>query len=899
MQEYILEITKYVLTVSMTCYSFICIIALLCRSQRRVVYLVQNVLMFIIQSISFLDLFLVSRNVEYIIIYIALQLFILLALCIVPKLYPDCHRLLLNNMCMLLGIGLCIVSRLSLNKAGKQYTIVVASFIVALAVPYLLMKLRFIKRIAWAYAVSGIGILGTVFVMGEVTHGSKISFVVGGLTFQPSEFVKILFVFFLAAALQNNTSLRQLIVAGLFAGIHVIILVISRDLGCALIFYAVFLFVVFVATGKYRYFIAGMIGGSAAACMAYYLFEHVQVRVLAWRDPWSYIDAQGYQITQSLFAVGSGSWFGMGLMRGKPTTIPYVETDFVFSAICEEFGVIFGICVIFVCISCFMAMMQIALSEEDRFYRGIAMGIGIMYIFQIFLTIGGNIKFIPLTGVTLPFVSYGGTSIVVTMLFFFIMQGIYMRKGESTGRKEILVTTALFVALFIGMIGYLGRFVATSEQDMINNSYNPRQKILLERNYRGDILAGDGEVLARTVEDTEGNAIREYPFENLFSHIVGYESKGRMGVEAVANYYLINSNASLADKVKNNLRGKKNPGDTVHTTLNVEIQQIAEEQLGSNQGAVIVTEVKTGKVLAMVSHPNFDPNEIEEIWNSLVSDRNSSVLVNRATQGLYPPGSTFKTFTALEFIRENPEEVGLYRFQCPGFYEKNNSQINCYHGTAHGQLDLEYSFAKSCNASFANIGLYLDKEQFNNTLQELLFGKELPITLAYSKSSVAVKEDMTVAEVMQTVIGQGQTQMTPIHLHMITSAIANNGVLMNPYVIDRVESYSGTIVKNFKPVAYGQIMTSEETQILRKMMSSVVENGTAYKLKELEHPAAGKTGSAEYNNRKEDSHAWFTGFAPADDPQICVTVIVEGAGSGGEHAVPIAKVIFETYLEEK
>lgn len=899
MKEYILEISKYVLTISMACYSFSCFIAFLYRGQKRGIYIVQNLLLFFIQGISFLDLFLVSRKEEYLILYAAIQVFLLLVLGIVPKLYPNCHRLFLNNMCMLLGSGLCIISRLSLNKAGKQYIIVFASLVVALLVPYVLRKFRFIKRITWVYAVLGIGMLGTVLIMGEVTHGSKISFTVGGLTFQPSEFVKVCFVFFLAGALRKNTSLKRVVLTGLVAGIHVMILVLSRDLGSALIFFTAFLFVIFVTSGKYRYLVTGMAGGSAAACMAYYLFEHVQVRVLAWRDPWSYIDAQGYQITQSLFAVGSGSWFGMGLMRGNPTAIPYVETDFVFSAICEEFGVIFGICLVLVCISCFMIMMQIALNEEDRFYRTIAIGIGIMYIFQIFLTIGGGIKFIPLTGVTLPFISYGGTSMVTTIVSFFIIQGIHMRNGESTGSKEILASTALFVSLFIGMIGYLGHFVATSEQDMINNSYNSRQKILLERNYRGAILSGDGEVLAHTVEDETGKDIREYPFGNLFSHVVGYASKGRMGVEAVANYYLINSNTSLADKVKNDIRGRKNPGDTVYTTLDVKIQQVAEEQLGSNQGAVIVSEVETGKILAMVSHPDFDPNAIEEIWNDLINNNNSSVLVNRATQGLYPPGSTFKIFTALEYIRENPEHFKQYRYQCAGFYEENNSRINCYHGTCHGELDLTYSFAKSCNASFAHMGLQLNPGQFSNTLEELLFGKELPIALSHSKSSIAIKEEMTAGEVMQTVIGQGQTQITPIHLHLISSAIANNGVLMKPYVIDRVENHSGKLIKSFKPDEYGSILTQDEAHILRDMMHSAVENGTAYRLAGLEYTAAGKTGSAEYNNKKEDSHAWFTGFAPADAPEVCVTVIVEGAGSGGDYAVPIAKAVLDTCFAEK
>lgn len=474
------------------------------------------------------------------------------------------------------------------------------------------------------------------------------------------------------------------------------------------------------------------------------------------------------------------------------------------------------------------------------------------------------------------------------------------KKRRLGNKREIMLTMYLFVGVFLGLIGYLAHFVATNEQDMINNSYNSRQEILLSRNYRGDIYSRDGEVLAHTlIVDQEQNEEREYPFKNLFSHIVGYSTQGRMGVEALANYYLINTNTSISNKVANDMAGVKNPGDDVYTTLDVQIQQIADEQLSIYKGAVVVTEVKTGKILAMVSHPDFDPNEIEEIWDDLVESDTSSILVNRATQGIYPPGSTFKIITALEYIRENPDTYQNYSYQCNGFHKVGESRINCYHGSNHGLVGFERSFAKSCNASFANIGMGLDKKAFSETLQDLMFGEKLPISLSCAVSSVHVEENMSTDEMMQTSIGQGKTQITPIHLNMITSAIANGGTLMKPYVIDRVVNDEGNVVKAFKPSAYGRLMSEEESQALIELMTSVVEKGTASKLKGLSYTAAGKTGSAEYNNVKGDSHAWFTGFAPAEDPEVCVTIIVEGAGSGGDYAVPIARRIFDTYFNEK
>lgn len=472
-------------------------------------------------------------------------------------------------------------------------------------------------------------------------------------------------------------------------------------------------------------------------------------------------------------------------------------------------------------------------------------------------------------------------------------------KKPKGNRREIMLSAGFFTALFLGMLGYLAYFTATSKQDMINNSYNSRQQILLSRNYRGSILSRDGDVLAETILDSNQKESRHYPYDNLFSHIVGYSTQGRMGIEAQANYYLINSNASLARKAANDTAGRKNPGDTVYTTLDTEIQKAADEQLSIYKGAVVVSEVKTGKILALVSHPDFNPNEIQEIWDDLVEDDSSTVLLNRATQGLYPPGSTFKIITALEYYKENPDTWQNYTYQCDGAYVSGGSKIRCYHGTSHGTVDFEKSFAKSCNASFANIGMGLDRTAFETTLEKLLFNKELPLTLSCAKSSVLVSDETPDAEMMQTSIGQGKTQITPIHLNMITNAIANNGVLYKPCVIDRVENDAGKLVKGFKPEAYGKLMEEQEAAFLREMMTAVVEKGTASKLKGLSYTAAGKTGSAEYGTVKGESHAWFTGFAPAEDPEVSVTIIVEGAGSGGDYAVPIARHIFDTYFSEK
>ena len=239
-----------------------------------------------------------------------------------------------------------------------------------------------------------------------------------------------------------------------------------------------------------------------------------------------------------------------------------------------------------------------------------------------------------------------------------------------------MAVTWLFTILFLGMIGYITYYSMTHQQELINNSYNGRQQILLAKNRRGTIYSADGDVLARTVENESGEEIREYPYGNLFSHVVGYAVNGRMGVEAQANYYLINSNAPLSEKASLDVNEAKYPGDDVYTTLNVNLQQVASKALGVYRGAIVVTEPSTGKILAMVSKPDFDPGTVEQSWDELREDSEKGVLLNRATQGLYPPGSTFKIITALEYIRENPKTYNNYSYNCTGAITKGEDRIH-------------------------------------------------------------------------------------------------------------------------------------------------------------------------------------------------------------------------------
>lgn len=470
------------------------------------------------------------------------------------------------------------------------------------------------------------------------------------------------------------------------------------------------------------------------------------------------------------------------------------------------------------------------------------------------------------------------------------------KRTKRRKNRELYLCAGIFLILFGGLFGYLIRYIRSNDEALFNNSYNSRQRVLAAENRRGTIYSADGEVLAQTVMTEDGEEQREYPFREVFAHVVGYTGKGKSGIEELENYNLINSNIPERDKVDNELAGVKNPGNDVYTTLDTNLQQTAYNALGAYQGAIVVTEVKTGRILAMVSKPDYDPNQIADIWEKVSEDTENAALINRVTQGLYPPGSTFKIVTALAYIRQYPETWSGYRYECTGAYTNGGSRISCYHGTVHGTVDFMTSFAKSCNSSFANIGMQLDRAGFQDTINSLLFNQELPIPLPYNQTSVELTAESDDADVMQTSIGQGKTQISPMQLNMITSAIANEGVLMQPILVDQVLNAQGKLIEENLPQEYGRLMTQEEAEILTSLMEDVVLEGTGRGLNGQPYTSAGKTGSAEFNQVKEDSHAWFTGFAPVEDPEIAVTVIVERIGSGGDYAVPLARRIFDAYF---
>ena len=440
MQDIFYGISKYLFVILMSFFVFFSYIIMRDKNNasHRAAFSVQSAMMYVLHFIGFLIILMKTQNKTIVLFYGAQLIMLILLRGLYGLIFDDLHsKGLMNNMCMLLCISFIVLTRLQYRMAVKQFIIVCVAAAGAVVTTLIVSKAGSLHRLTYFYCFAGIALLAVVLILGQTTKGANLSVSIAGFYFQPSEFVKILYVFFLAAFLSKNVGLKKIAVSAVFAGLHVLILVFSRDLGSALIFFMVYVAMVFVATGKMRYFLAGMAGGAAASVIGYRLFPHIRVRVQAFRDPWTVIDDQGYQVTQSLFAIGTGGFLGLGLYNGSPKSVPLVAQDFIFAAISEELGGFFALCLILLCISCFLFFIKSAIQIKSLFHKLIGAGLAVAYAVQTILTIGGAVKFIPSTGVTLPLVSYGGSSVLCTMIVFAVLQGIFViGRREEEERQE-------------------------------------------------------------------------------------------------------------------------------------------------------------------------------------------------------------------------------------------------------------------------------------------------------------------------------------------------------------------------------------------------------------------------------------------------------------------------------
>lgn len=474
-------------------------------------------------------------------------------------------------------------------------------------------------------------------------------------------------------------------------------------------------------------------------------------------------------------------------------------------------------------------------------------------------------------------------------------------KMESVNSRILHAFIAIGL-LFACLVGTLTWFELWGKTPIMKSTYNRRLLAAEEQIKRGSILDRQGTVLAAS-EGKEGMRKRVYPFKNLYAHVIGYDSLtyGKTLLEARYNDALLgHSGLEIIGKVESLISGEERVGNNLILTVDNSLQKKARELMGKHRGAIVALNPKTGAILAMVSTPDYNPNgtSMEENWAGLTEDEKSPLLP-RAVMGLYPPGSTFKVVTAAAALENGLADTA---FEDAGSTVIDGKTISNHSGKAYGQLDMTKALAVSSNVYFAQLADLLGAKALTAKAEAAGFGDAPALDLPLTKSRIGTP-DMGKTELAATGIGQGRLMATPLQMAMVSAGIANDGVIMKPYLVNAISDSTGKVLKTTRPQSLYQFTDTATADALTEMMISVVKSGTGTKARISGTPVAGKTGTAQNEKSSQGEgfdHAWFIGFAPAEDPQIAIAVILEYQGKGGgQAAAPIAGKVMGAWLKGK
>ena len=463
-------------------------------------------------------------------------------------------------------------------------------------------------------------------------------------------------------------------------------------------------------------------------------------------------------------------------------------------------------------------------------------------------------------------------------------------------KRNIFKMGVVLMGLLLLLTVYLSYLQTIDNRAMAANPYNRRIAAREAQILRGGIYDTGGVALAET-QSVNGEYQRVYPLGNSAAHLVGYRSAqyGKTGLESVYDPVLLGLDGS--DRLRNTyyrlLGEDQQKGGDVVLTIDSSLQKLAEDLLGARRGAVVLMDCRTGALRAVASSPRYDPNRLESDWSSLTQD-DAAPLLNRAFQGAYPPGSVFKLVTASGILAANAQ-VATEIFECPGYFVVDGYTLT--DSGTHGQVDLEKALAVSCNTAFAQLGLTLGAEGLSRTFKAFGLDQNPLADLETRPGAMAAVKEMTQTELASCAIGQGELLLNPLSLTLVAAAIANEGAIMRPYLVEYLRDSTGAITRTTTPSRWRVATTSAIAQEIKEAMVEAVRSGTATGAAISGVQVAGKTGSAQ--NPHGQSHAWFVGFAPAEQPRLCIAVVVENAGGGGAVAAPIAgRILKEAFNKE-
>jgi cell division protein FtsW (lipid II flippase)/cell division protein FtsI/penicillin-binding protein 2 len=856
----------------------------------------------------------------------------------VRRFAPGADPVLLPVTALLSGIGLAMVTRLDPSLAGPQTLWLFAGVAVLSATLAFTPSLERVARYKYTIMLVALVLLLAPALVGREINGAKLWLHFAGMSFQPAELAKICLVVFLGAYLAEfrevlSVSTRR------FAGLHLpsarhlgplllmwavslVVLVAEKDLGSSLLFFGIFLVMVTVATGRWSYAVVGTVLFALGATAAFFVFAHVRVRVDIWLHPFADAAGKGYQLVQSLFAFAAGGMTGVGPGRGLPTRIPFVATDFIFAAIGEELGLLGGVAIITAYLVLCLRGLATAVRARSDMASLTAAGLVAALGLQTFVIVGGVTRLIPLTGITLPFVSYGGSSIVSN----FLLLALLMRAGDETPEdgsdvvasgqtgtlghlalsRRLVGVAWLVTGLTAALVFNLTWLQVVDARALNNDTRNSRNLDKEARAERGAIVTSDGVVLAHSVRRPDGFFKRDYPAGRLASHVTGYYSVryGRSGVESALNDVLAgHRDYSSFQDVMDDALGRAVPGNDVVLTIDSHIQRAAEKALAGHRGAVVAIDPTTGAVLAMASSPSFTPQDVDADWKTLSTDP-ASPLVDRAISSVYPPGSTFKVVTLTKVLSSGiaaPSTV----LPAPGVLSIGGGEVTNFEGAGYGTATLRRATQSSINTVFAYLGDKLGPAALVEQARAFGFDASPPFDLPVAPSLMADPGAMTRWETAWAAVGQpvgshavNGPVATALQMALVAGGIANDGVVMRPYLIDHTADAAGGVITKPWPLVLSTATDRATAATVRKLMVGVVEAGSGARARISGVRIAGKTGTAEVGKGKA-SDAWFIAFGPAapgDTPRIAVAIILENAGVGGQVAAPAARLILEAGL---
>ncbi|ONI45483.1 hypothetical protein AN642_01515 [Epulopiscium sp. SCG-B10WGA-EpuloA2] len=446
-------------------------------------------------------------------------------------------------------------------------------------------------------------------------------------------------------------------------------------------------------------------------------------------------------------------------------------------------------------------------------------------------------------------------------------------------RNKAIIKVMIILGILLG-ICVLRAIYISGFSKLGFNQYNKRLILLENRVLRGNFYDINGTALTENIND-----IRDYIFDGRYNTSVGYLEYGEYGLEKNCAKILLSPTYNFWSIITNLFTKEKFTGHDIHLTLDNNLQSTIEKSFKDKNGAAVVIEPKTGQIRAIYSSPNFNPNIGATDFEEVLAQPNNPLL-NRATQGLYPPGSIFKILLAYAIIEEFPESYQNITYDCTGEINVDGNTISCYNHNAHGTINLNDAFKYSCNTYFVNLSQYISYKKLANIAKNFLFNTYLPTTTPVKVSQFDKKDDNTFSKYL-SYIGQGKTLVTPFHMAMIASMIANNGVLMEPYMIDYIDSKKTTL-----PIIYDSIIEEEMAKKLQDLMIGVVNGGTGRALSNINATIGIKTGTAE--NEGKNAHSWVIGFAQDRENTLAFSVIVENEEGS---SIDITKNIIQNFLE--